>query len=159
MRISLIAAKSENGVIGKDNKLPWHLPEDLKYFKKMTLGKPVIMGRKTFESMGSKPLPNRENIVLTRYEGLVLPGCIIVNSVEGALAAAGSSAEAMVIGGAEIYSLFLPIADRLYLSIIPQIIDGDSFFPKLDMENWQLVSEEKHIGFTTQIFDRKPHRG
>lgn len=156
MHISLIAAKSENGVIGKDNKLPWDLPEDLKYFKKMTLGKPIIMGRKTFESMGSKPLPQRENIILTHHAGLVLPGCIIVNSVEGALAAAGSRDEVMVIGGAEIYAQFLPLATRLYLTIVHQIIDGDSFFPKFDLEDWQLVEQEEHAGFTTQIFDRRP---
>ncbi len=118
MHISLIAAKSKNGVIGNNNKLPWHLPEDLKYFKKMTLGKPVIMGRKTFESMDSKPLPKRENIILTRHADFVAPGCIIVNSLEGALVAAGSCEEVMVIGGGEIFALFLPIATRLYLTTV-----------------------------------------
>lgn len=146
---------SENRVIGKNNRLPWHIPEEMQYFKKVTLGKPVIMGRQTFASMKDKPLPHRQNIILTKDITSFFPNCVTVHSMEDALTAAKPCEEVMVIGGAKIYEQFLPIAHRLYLSTIHQIVDGDTFFPAFDETNWQLSEEEKHNGFTTQVFDRK----
>ena len=141
MLISIIAAMSKNRVIGKDNVLPWHLPADLKHFKKLTLGKPIIMGRKTYASIG-KPLPERHNIIITRESNLELPGCTVVNSVEEALQAAGDCDEVMVIGGCEIYKQFLPLANRLYLTLVHSTIEGDTFFPELDETKWEEVSRE-----------------
>src|SRR5579872_5199461 len=117
MNISLIAAMSQNGVIGQNNKLPWHIPEELKYFKSKTLNKPVIMGRKTFESMGCKPLPNRINIILTKEKSFEAKGCIVVHSIEEALKTVKGYEEVMVIGGANIYEQFLPLASCLYLTV------------------------------------------
>jgi dihydrofolate reductase len=155
MRISLIAALSENGVIGKDNTLPWHYPEDLQYFKKMTLGKPVIMGRRTFESMKSRPLPERKNIILTQDRNFHAKDCIIVYSELEALAAADNAVEVMVIGGAVIFKIFLPLASRLYLTFIHQKIKGDTFFPEIDWSHWQKISEEKKEELSFVIFDKK----
>lgn len=155
MQISLIAAMSENGVIGNQNKLPWHLPEELKYFRDMTRGKPVIMGRKTFESINSKPLPNRLNIILTKAVDFKAPDCIVVHTAEAAIKAAGDVKEVMIVGGAEIYKAFLPFANRLYLTIVTGIYEGDTVFPKVDWDNWQLVSESKGAGFNAKIWDKK----
>lgn len=154
MRIALIAAMSENGVIGNNNALPWHLPEELKYFREKTRGKPVVMGRKTFESMGSKPLPNRLNIILTHALNVTVPECIVVHSTEEALKAAGNSEEIMIIGGAKIYEAFLPVASRLYLTIVHQNYVGDTYFPKIDWHQWQMITEEQRDGFTLKIFDK-----
>lgn len=154
MRIALIAAMSENGVIGNHNALPWHLPEELKYFREKTRDKPVIMGRKTFESMKNKPLPNRANIILTQDLNFTAPDCSVVHSVISALKAAGDCEETMVIGGAQIYEIFLPIASRIYLTIIHQICEGDTVFPKVDWGAWKMISEEKQNGFTLKVFDR-----
>ncbi|MDX1687598.1 MAG: dihydrofolate reductase, partial [Candidatus Promineifilaceae bacterium] len=110
-RISLIAALDRNGVIGDDGRIPWRLPADLKYFKRVTMGKPLIMGRKTYESIG-RPLPGRQNIVLTRQRDYRAPGCTVVHSLEEALAAAGDAEEVMVAGGGSVYRQFLPRADR-----------------------------------------------
>ena len=158
MHISIIAAMSENGIIGSNNKLPWHLPEELKYFKKVTTGKPIIMGRRTFESMGNKPLPNRTNIILSRLPNLSAPGCIVVNSIEEALKVARKTPEmneVMVIGGAEVYQLFLPLASRLYLTLVHQNFVGDTYFPAITCSDWNLVSEDKQEGFTLKVWDRK----
>ncbi len=155
MRISLIAAMSENGVIGKGNTLPWHLPEELKYFRKMTAEKPVIMGRKTFESIGNKPLPKRHNIILTRSVDLLAEGCTVVHTVEQALAAANACEEVMIIGGANIYQLFLPLATRLYLTQVHEQHEGDAFFPPVNWAEWKCISEQKYQEFTTKIWDRK----
>lgn len=141
MIISMIAAMASNRVIGRDNKMPWHLPADLKHFKKVTLGKPVVMGRKTFESIG-RPLPGRRNIVISRQAPLQPQGAEWVNSVEQALALLQDQAEVMIIGGAEIYRQCLPLAKRLYLTKIELVTDGDAFFPDYLEENdnaWQLV--------------------
>lgn len=153
-KIALIAAMSENGVIGNNNKLPWHLPEELKYFREKTRGKSVVMGRKTFESMGSKPLPHRLNIILTHELNFTAQDCVIVHSTEEALKAAGDCEEIMVIGGAEIYKAFLPMASRIYLTVIHQTYVGDTFFPTLDWHAWKTISEEKRDGFTLKIFDK-----
>jgi dihydrofolate reductase len=153
-KIALIAAMSENGVIGINNVLPWHLPEELKYFREKTWGKPVVMGRKTFESMGSKPLPNRLNIILTHALNFTAQGCAIVHSAEEALKAAGDCEEMMVIGGAEIYKVFLPVASRMYLTTIHQKYTGDTVFPTVDWHAWKTISEEKRHGFTLKVFDK-----
>lgn len=153
-RIALIAAMSENGVIGSNNALPWHLPEELKYFREKTREKPVVMGRRTFESMGSKPLPNRLNIILTHALNFTAQNCTIVHSVEEALKVAIDCEEIMVIGGAEIYEAFLPMASRIYLTVIHQIHVGDTFFPMIDWHMWKTISEEKRDGFTLKIFDK-----
>ena len=155
MHISLIAAMSENGVIGADNKLPWNLPEELAYFRKMTSGKPIIMGRKTFESMESKPLPKRHNIILTHTPDFDAPGCTIVHSPQDALTAAGDCDEIMVIGGATLYAAFLPLASRLYLTIVHQNYVGDTYFPSVDWDQWEKVEEEKRPEFTTYLFKKR----
>jgi dihydrofolate reductase len=135
MIISLIAAMSENRVIGSDNRLPWHLPEDLKRFRALTRGHPVIMGRKTWDSIGGKPLPQRDNIVLTRQPGFAAPGARVFSSLNAALEDLRNSlpadAEVFVIGGAEIYRLALPIADRIYLTVVHRTVAGDAFFPEV----------------------------
>lgn len=155
MRISMIAAMSENRVIGKDNHLPWHLPEELKYFRKMTRGKPIIMGRKTFESMGSKPLPNRRNIILTRDLNFSASDCLIAHSLEQALILAMPCEEVMIIGGSHIYQAFLSRADRLYLTTVHQVIEGDTFFPKFEMQDWSVIEQISNDQFTIQVLDKK----
>ncbi|GHE92030.1 type 3 dihydrofolate reductase [Thalassotalea profundi] len=138
--LSMIVAHADNRIIGKDNTMPWHLPADLAYFKKITLGKPVIMGRKTFESIG-RPLPGRQNIVISRDESYHADGVKTVTSVEQALEAAGKVEEVMVIGGGAIYAHCLPSADRLYITHIKGSIDGDTQFPEYDTGNhWKKVS-------------------
>ena len=154
MHISLIAAMSENGVIGHQNKLPWHLPEELKYFREKTRDKPVIMGRKTFESMDSKPLPNRFNIILTHALDFRAADCKIVHSVSDALKAAGDCQEIMIIGGAEVYKAFLPVASRIYLTLIHQTYWGDTVFPTVDWLAWKMLSAEKRDQFTLKVFDK-----
>jgi len=139
MRISLVVAMAANRVIGRDNGLPWHLPADLQHFKRITMGKPILMGRRTWESIG-RPLPGRTSIVITRDAGYAAPGCIVVHSVEAALqAAAECGDEAMVIGGAEFYAQVLPRADTLYLTRIHADFDGDTVFPELDESEWREV--------------------
>lgn len=148
MKLAIIVAASRNGVIGRNNQLPWHLPQDLKYFKAVTFGKPVIMGRKTYESIG-RPLPGRTNIVITRdAQWSAVEGVIVVNSVEKALGEAqkvlGEALspinEAMVIGGAEIYRLTLGVADKVYLTRVNCDVEGDAWFPSLDQDCWALES-------------------
>ena len=155
MRISLIAAMSENGVIGNNNALPWHLPEELKYFRSKTLGKPIIMGRKTFESMGNKPLPNRQNIILTHDKNFSREDVFVVHSVDEALKVVGTCEEVMIIGGASVYQAFLPFTTRLYLTVVHQEYIGDTFFPIINWEEWDSISEQKMDGFTVKVWDRK----
>jgi dihydrofolate reductase len=133
--ISLIVAMAQNGVIGRDNSLPWRLPEDLKRFRAFTLGKPILMGRKTFESLG-RPLPGRTNLVLTRDRSWFADGVIVVHSIEAALMQAASSDELVVIGGAEIYRLVLPVARRIYLTHVHADVPGDITFPEFDPTQW-----------------------
>lgn len=137
MQISLILAMAKNRVIGNKNQLPWHLPADLKYFKATTLGKPIIMGRKTYDSIG-KPLPGRTNIILTQDPHFHAEGCSVVHTVDAALKAAGDVAEVMVIGGATLYKQFLPFAHRIYLTLIHQNFAGDTYFPELPTNDWQV---------------------
>jgi dihydrofolate reductase len=143
VRVSLVVAMSENGVIGRDNALPWHLPADLAYFKTLTMGKPLIMGRKTYESIG-RPLPGRRNIVLTRDAGFQAPGCDVCGSLERALELAAEADEVMVIGGSALYQSALGLADRIYLTEVHADIDGDTWFPELDRSRWQEVGRERH---------------
>jgi dihydrofolate reductase len=142
--LSAIVAMSENRVIGKDNTLPWHLPADLKHFKEITTGHFIIMGRKTFESIG-KPLPNRSNIVLSRDINYQAPGCETVSTIDEALrmAEAAQQNEIFIIGGAEIYRQLLPTIERLYITIVHCNIGGDAWFPELSPTEWQEVSRER----------------
>ncbi len=144
MKISMIAAMANHRVIGKDNKMPWHLPSDLKFFKKTTLEKPVVMGRKTFESIG-RPLPKRHNIVMTTQADFHADGVTVVHDIAEAIKAAGEVPEVVVIGGGNIYQQFLPVADTLYLTYIDLETQGDAFFPDYQAHcQWQEVWREAH---------------
>ena len=149
MIISLIAALSQNRVIGKNNDLPWHLPDDMKYFMQTTKGHHVIMGRKNYDSIPEKfrPLPNRTNIVVTRQKNFAAPNCIVTNSMEEALAIAKKSnePEVFIIGGSEIYNQGLPLANKLYLTEIHATIEGDTYFPAFDKSQWNEVSRTHHL--------------
>jgi dihydrofolate reductase len=144
--LCIIVATAENGVIGKDGKMPWHLPSELKYFRARTIGKPVVMGRKTFLAIG-KPLPGRDNIVVTRDPGYAAPGIFVAHALADAIAiartkaAASGATEIMVIGGAEIYAQALPLAQRVYLTRIACSPDGDAHFPSLPLSEWRLMGE------------------
>lgn len=143
MRIAAIAAMSENRVIGRHNKLPWHLPADLKHFKTITMDKPILMGRKTYDSIG-RALPGRCNIVITRDPSFQAPGCVVANSIECALEAASYSEEIIIIGGALLYEHMLPRTQRIYMTIIHHEFEGDTFFPALNMMEWQEREREVH---------------
>lgn len=173
MILSLIAAVSENGVIGNKGKLPWNLPDDLKHFHDLTVGHPVIMGRKTYESIPEhrRPLRDRLNIVLTRQQGEI-PGCVVAHSLEEAIRAITHKTsqiknddEAFVIGGAEIYRQALPIARRIYLTLVHATITGDASFPEVDWHAWEEISRTEHLvddrhvyPFTFLMYERKaPH--
>lgn len=140
--LSAIVALSDNRVIGKNNQLPWHLPADLQHFKTITLGKPIIMGRKTYESIG-RPLPGRQNIVITRSNAFQAPGCSVFTSVDTALASVAECEEVFIIGGAQLYQQLLPRIQRLYLTIVHQhVVMGDAFFPEIDPREWREISHE-----------------
>ena len=149
MRVSLIWAMADNGVIGLDNGLPWRLPVDMKHFMTTTLGKPIVMGRKTLESMKS-PLPGRTNIVLTRDPNWQRDGVLVVRDMPAAMALAEQQGlidgvdEVMVIGGAEIYALALPMAERLYVTRVHAQPAGDVYFPPIDLGAWRLLSQQQH---------------
>jgi dihydrofolate reductase len=162
MIISLIVAASTNNAIGKNNQLLWHLPKDLKFFKNTTWGMPVIMGRKTFESV-NKPLPGRINIVITRQVNWQAAGVLTANNIQDAFAkaAATNCKEAFIIGGGQIYAEVLPIANNIYLTSVDAIIEGDTFFPSINKNEWNLVSsetntvDEKHAyNFTFQLWQK-----
>lgn len=138
----MIAAASSNDVIGREGALPWHLPEDLQRFKRLTMGKSIVMGRLTYESIG-RPLPGRRNIILTRQAGFAAAGCFVANTAESAVALANDAREVMVIGGGAIYTLFLPRATRIYLTRVHVEVEGDAFFPPLDGLQWEVVEEEE----------------
>lgn len=146
MTVSAIAAIARNRAIGKDNQIPWYLPADLQYFKKTTLHHHIIMGRKSFESIG-RPLPNRTNIVVTRDPFFVATGCVITHSVEEALAwaEANGETEAFIIGGGEIYRQSWPYIDRLYLTEVDTEVEGDVFFPALEESEWTEISKDAHL--------------
>lgn len=160
MLCSLIVAVAENGVIGGQNRLLWHISEDLRRFKTLTSGHPVIMGRKTFESLG-RPLPNRTNVVITR-QAIELPGCTVVHSLDEALARFGDEEEVFVIGGAQIYAEALPRADRFYLTRVGHAYEGDTRFPAWDPAEWRLTGSESYprgaeypYPFTFETYERR----
>ncbi|MGY3055150.1 dihydrofolate reductase [Pedobacter sp. UYEF25] len=163
--ISIAVAVSENYAIGKKNQLLWHMPADLKFFKQTTSGHTVVMGRKTFDSVG-KPLPNRQNIIVTRRTDLRIPGVQVVNSLEEAISSAESiDSEIFIVGGAEIYREALPKVQRIYLTTIHHTFDADTFFPKLNMDDWEQVSSESHkadekntYDYTFAVLERKVKR-
>ncbi|OIO69419.1 MAG: type 3 dihydrofolate reductase [Zetaproteobacteria bacterium CG12_big_fil_rev_8_21_14_0_65_55_1124] len=143
MLISLIAAMDEERLIGASNSLPWRLPADMQWFRRQTMGKPILMGRNTFASIG-KPLPGRQNIVLSRNHALHIEGCSIIHSLDELKKAAGGADEVMVIGGAEVYGLILPLADRMYLTTIAATFEGDAWFPDFNDAEWREVLREEY---------------
>lgn len=154
MIVSAIFAVSENNVIGKGNDLPWRMPADLKHFKNTTMGHPVIMGRKSFDSIG-RPLPGRHNIVVTRDRNFRAEGVSVVHSLREAVEIAGADRpeEVFIIGGAQIYKKAFPYCDRLYMTRIHTETEGDVFLPELDFSAWKLISEEKHLPDEKNIHD------
>jgi dihydrofolate reductase len=141
--VSAIVATDERGGIGLGGRLPWHLPNDLKRFKALSMGKPIVMGRRTFDSIG-RALPGRQNIVVSRRPDLVIDGCTVVPSFEAALAAAAGAAEVCVIGGAEIYRLTLPVTGLVHLTKVHATVEADTFFPVLDAADWEEIAREDH---------------
>ncbi|MBC3542095.1 dihydrofolate reductase [Rufibacter sediminis] len=144
--IALVVAIAENRVIGKDNQLIWHLPKDLQHFKKLTMGHPMVMGRKTFEAIG-KPLPGRTSIIVTRQPGYTAPeGCLVTSSLEEALQQALTLDETvLVVGGGEIYQQALPLAEVVYLTLVHESFEGDVFFPELEADAWEVAEQEEHL--------------
>ncbi len=160
--IAIIVAIADNMAIGKNNDLLWHIPGDLKRFKRITSGHPVIMGKRTFESLPRRPLPNRRNIVITDIAGERIEGCDMAYSIEEAIALCDPNEENFIIGGASVYRQFLPHADRLYLTRVHQSFDGDVFFPEIDFSHWTIISKEDCNGdeindfaWSNEIYERK----
>lgn len=149
--LTAIVALDEHMLIGRDGDLPWRLPADLKRFKARTMGKPILMGRTTYESIG-RPLPGRQNIVLTRQPDLVIEGCDVVKSLDQALDAAGSAEEIMVIGGEQIYALCMPRLDRLAVTLVHGVFDGDTWFPALELGEWEIIDRNRF-----EADERNPH--
>ena len=145
MTLSVIAAVARNRVIGRDNALPWRLPEDLKHFRALTMGHHIVMGRKTYESLG-RLLPGRTTVIVSRNRNYAVPGAIVVSSLQQALQACGDDEEIFIIGGAELYREALPMADRLYLTEIDADVDGDAHFPEYPQSDWREVARESHSG-------------
>lgn len=141
--LSIITAMDNNRLIGKNNALPWHLPEDLAFFKKTTLGKPIIMGRKTFQSIG-RPLPGRTNIIISRNKNYQVEGCIVLDSIEAVLDYCKDDEEIMLIGGASLYEQWLPYAHQIYITLINAEFEGDAWFPDYQPELWRTVWHETH---------------
>ena len=159
--ITLVVAVSDNGVIGRDNALPWHLPDDLRRFKQLTLGKPIVMGRKTFESIG-KPLPGRLNIVVTRDANYHREGVTVVHGVDEAVSAAAHAPEVMVIGGADLFRLFLPRASRIHLTRVHAQVVGNVLWPELN-QAWEVVAREPHAAderhawpMSFEVWEKRP---
>ena len=140
----MIAAMTEERVIGVKNSLPWKLPNDMKWFRENTMGKPIVMGRKTFESFGAKALPGRKNIIITSDESYQASNSVVVHSIDEALKAAGDVDEVMIIGGASFYEQMLPKADRLYLTFVHAELDGDAWFPEINNSDWNKVKKINH---------------
>ncbi|HTG57375.1 MAG TPA: dihydrofolate reductase [Niabella sp.] len=163
MIISLVVAASNNNVIGKDNRLVWSLPDDMKHFKNVTWGMPVVMGRKTFESF-KRPLPGRKNIVLSNQKGLKIDGAIVLNSVKDVafMVKEADVKELMVIGGGEIYKMYYPKANRIYMTRVDTVIEGDTHFPVIEEKEWKLVSsiqnkadDKRAFDYTYEVWERK----
>lgn len=162
MIVSLIWAMAENRVIGINNSLPWKLSADMKWFRQNTLGKPIIMGRKTFESFGSKPLPQRQNIIITQNFNYAADNVTITTSIDEALTKAGEVAEVMIIGGASLYQQTLPRADRLYMTLVHCDVEGDAWFPQFDISQWREIQrtefqadEKNEYAYSFVILERK----
>lgn len=161
--ISIIVAIGNNNVIGNKNSLPWHLPADLEYFKKMTLGKTIVMGLKTFESVGGKPLPGRKTIILNNDDSYKAPeGCEVAKSIKELLKMIEDEKELMIAGGSSVYKQFLPLADKLYITFIHDDFDGDTFFPNFDIEEWKEVKRidnkadnRNPYDYSFVVFERK----
>ncbi|MEG1463449.1 MAG: dihydrofolate reductase [Mucinivorans sp.] len=152
--ISIIVAIATNGVIGCHNRLIWHISEDLKRFKSLTMGHPIVMGRKTFASIG-RALPGRQNIVISRDKALKIDGVDVVASMEEAIKIASTDGEIFIIGGGEIYHLALPLASKLYVTQVEQSPQGDTFFPEIDENEWQETHREEHEGFAFIDYSRR----
>ena len=159
-RVSLIVAMARNRVIGRDNRLPWHLPADLKRFKELTMGHHIVMGRKTWESI-NRLLPGRTSVIVTSNPEFQLPGAKIARSVEDALQQCGDDLEVFIVGGEQLFRAALPLAQRLYLTTIEADVEGDTYMPQLDLSQWRLIAEESHsadeknaLPWTLQIFER-----
>jgi dihydrofolate reductase len=151
MKISMVVAAALNEAIGKNNQLLWHLPEDLKFFKRTTMGFPIVMGRNTFESVG-KPLPGRRNVIISRNLALKIEGCEVVHSAEEALSLLKDVPEIMIVGGAEVYRMFLPLADRIFMTRVETSPDADTFFPVLPPDQWKMISQEQHPADERHMF-------
>ncbi len=151
--ISIIVAVAENGAIGRDNQLLWHISDDLKRFKRITSGHPVIMGKKTYESLPVRPLPGRMNIVLTDVPGEQIEGCVMAYSIPEAVEKCPEGEECFVMGGGSVYRQFLPLADKLYITRVHQAFEADTFFPEIDPAEWEPVSAEKVTGDESVPFD------
>ncbi len=163
MKISLIWAMDNHRLIGNQNRLPWKLPADMKWFRQHTLGKPIVMGRKTYESFGARPLPERTNIIITRDADYQSEGAVIVHNIDEALQQARHADELMVIGGATLYQQMLPLADRLYITEVQGEFEGDAWFPAYDTNEWQEIASQPHPADDKNshacrfiIFERKP---
>lgn len=159
--LSLIVAIAKNNVIGKENKLVWHMPADMRFFKNTTMGHTLIMGRKTFESFG-KPLPGRKSIVITRQNDWQYEGVVVVHSLEDAIKVAPKDEEVFIIGGAEIYRQAMPLCNKMYLTIIHHDFEGDTLFPDIDFSQWNLTSDEKYLAdeknsydYSFRVYERK----
>lgn len=152
MRLALIVAMDQQGVIGLNNDLPWKLSADLQYFRRITMGKPLIMGRNTHESIG-RPLPGRLNIVVTHQQNYQVTGCVVVHSIEAAIKYCSDAEEVMVMGGAALYAQLLPQVARIYLTRVQANVNGDTWFPEMDWQQWQLIDKQAHAADAKNQFD------
>ncbi|HDY86024.1 hypothetical protein LCGC14_0815270 [marine sediment metagenome] len=152
MKLAIIVATDEQGLIGKDNDLPWKLSADLQYFRRVTMGKPLIMGRNTHESIG-RALPGRKNIIVTKNQSYQAEGCTVVNSIDAALLACENVDEVMVMGGASLYQQLLPTADKLYLTHVHASLEGDTYFPDWNENEWSEIIREDHLADEKNEFD------
>ena len=155
--IIVIVAVAQNGAIGKDNDIPWHIKEDFEHFKEQTLGHPCIMGDKTYDSLPVRPLPGRENIICTLDKNYSAKGAKIFHSFEDAIKYVNDKEKAFIIGGATIYKLGMEVADTFELTRVHQNPDGDIFFPEINWKQWEKIKEDKHEGYTFQTYKRKPN--
>lgn len=151
-KIAIIVAVAKDNVIGAGNTIPWYCPADLQYFKRTTLGSPVLMGRKTYQSLKIKPLPGRQNIIVTRDSSLIFEGCEVVSSIENGLQLVKDEEKLFVIGGADIYQQCLNISDELYITYVDVKVKGDRYFPKVDLTQWSLVKEQQR-----EADEKNPH--
>ncbi|MEX2125651.1 MAG: dihydrofolate reductase [Woeseia sp.] len=161
MQVTIVVAASTNNVIGRQGKLPWRLPEDLRRFRLLTMGKPIVMGRRTFDSIG-RPLPGRRNIVISGRKGPGIEGCEVARSPDEALSLAAGADEVMIVGGERVYEHFLPRTQRIHMTRVHAFIEGDAFFPALRPEDWQVVSSEEYpatnerpVAFTFETLGRR----